>query len=81
MNHISWEKGGLDVLQSHSRHGAVHVSANTQSHQLHWGDREVGTAISCKKGCQMAGLIHMVASSISNIVSVCAAVLPICEIE
>ena len=28
-------------------HCAGHVSANTRLHQLHWGDREVGTAISC----------------------------------
>ena len=28
-------------------HCAGHIFANTRPHQLRWGDREVGTAISC----------------------------------
>ena len=28
-------------------------------HELHWGDREMGTAISCTKCSQMAEFIHM----------------------
>ena len=42
-------------------HCAGRVSANTRLHQLHWGDREMGTAIiSCVECSQVAGLIHKV---------------------
>ena len=38
-----------------------HVSAITRLHQPPWGDRKMGTAISCKKkGSQVTWLIHMV---------------------
>ena len=33
-------------------HCAGRVSANTRPHQLHWGDREMGTAISCTECSQ-----------------------------
>ena len=40
-------------------HCAGRVSANTRPHQLRWGNREMGTAISCtKKNSQVAGLIQ-----------------------
>ena len=39
-------------------HCAGRVSANTRPHQLCWGDREMGTAISCTKCSQVAGLIQ-----------------------
>ena len=39
-------------------HCAGRVSANTRPHQLRWGDREVGTAISCTECSQVAGLIQ-----------------------
>ena len=39
-------------------HCAGRVSANTRPHQLRWGDREMGTAISCTKYSQVAGLIQ-----------------------
>ena len=39
-------------------HCAGRVSANTRPHQLRWGDRETGTAISCTKNSQVAGLIQ-----------------------
>ena len=35
-----------------------HVLANTRPHQLHWGDQEMGTAISCTECSQVAGLIQ-----------------------
>ena len=34
-------------------HCAGHVSANISPHQLHWGDREMGTAISCTERSQV----------------------------
>ena len=37
---------------------AGRVSANTRPHQLRWGDREMGTAISCTECSQVAGLIQ-----------------------
>ena len=37
-------------------HCAGRVSANTTPHQLRWGDREMGTAISCTKCSQVAGM-------------------------
>ena len=39
-------------------HCAGCVSANTRPHQLHWGDWEMGTAISCTECSQVAGLIQ-----------------------
>ena len=46
-------------MQSHPLAGCV--SANTRLHQLHWGDREMGTAIiSCVECSQVAGLIQKV---------------------
>ena len=41
-------------------HCTGRISANTRPHQQHWGDREMGTAISCTKCSQDAGFIHMV---------------------
>ena len=37
-------------------HCAGRILANTRPHQLRWGDREMGTAISCIECSQMAGL-------------------------
>ena len=51
MNHISLKKKMLYKVT----HCAC--SANTRPHQLHWGDREMGTAISCTKYSQLADLI------------------------
>ena len=48
MNRISLKKAGLDVYTKSP--GAGHISANARPHQLQWGDREVRTATSCKKG-------------------------------
>ena len=45
----------LNVMQI--MHYAGHVLDNTRPHQLCWGDREMGTAISCTECSQMAGLI------------------------
>ena len=39
-------------------HCAGRGSANTRPHQLRWGDQEMGTAISCTKCSQVAGLIQ-----------------------
>ena len=39
-------------------HCTGRVSANTRPHQLCWGDREMGTGISCTKYSQVAGLIQ-----------------------
>ena len=39
-------------------HCAGRISANTRPHQLRWGDREMGTAISCTECSQVAGLIQ-----------------------
>ena len=36
-------------------HCAGRVLANTRPHQLRWGDREMGTAISCTECSQVAG--------------------------
>ena len=40
-----------------------HILANTRLHQLCWGDWEMGTAISCTKRSQAAGLIQRVGRS------------------
>ena len=50
-NHISLIKQAYDVMQSHPLH-------RTHFHQLRWGDREMGTAISCTECSQVAGLIQ-----------------------
>ena len=39
-------------------HCAGHISANTRPHQLRWGDREMGTTISCTECSQVADLIQ-----------------------
>ena len=44
-------------------HCAGCVSANTRPHQLRWGDREMGTAISCIKYSQVTGFIQKVGRS------------------
>ena len=55
-------------------HCAGRVSANTRPHQLHWGDREMGTAIvSCVECSQVAGLIQKVGrDSSKSTVSSCS---------
>ena len=40
-----------------------HIFANTRPHQLHWGDREMGTAISCTQCSQVTELIQKVSGS------------------
>ena len=55
-------------------HCAGRVSANTGSHQEHWGDREMGALISCTKCSQEAGLIHKVGRSSLK-------VSPLCELS
>ena len=44
-------------------HCAGRVSTTTRPHQLCWGDREMGTAISCTKCSQMSGLFQRVGRS------------------
>ena len=44
-------------------HCAGRVSANTRPHQLRWGDREMGTAISYIKCSQVTDLILKVGRS------------------
>ena len=39
-------------------HCAGHISANTRPHQVRWGDREMGIAISRTEYSQVAGLIQ-----------------------
>ena len=39
-------------------HCVGHLLANTRSHQLRWGDQEMGTAISCTECSQVASLIQ-----------------------
>jgi len=55
-------------------HCTGRVSANTRPHQLPWGDREMGTAISCIKRSQVAGLIQRVGRSSLEASSLCATV-------
>ena len=45
-------------------HCTEHVSANTRPHQLHGGDWEMGTAISCIECSHMAGLILKVVENL-----------------
>ena len=52
------------------------VSANTMPHQLHWGDWEMGTAISCTECSQVAGLIRKVGRCSSNAPSLPFTVFP-----
>ena len=49
--------------------------ANTMPHQLRWGDQKMGTAISCTKCSQVAGLIQKVGRSSSEASSLRAPVL------
>ena len=44
-------------------HCAGRISANTRPHQLRWGDREIGTAISCTECSQVSGLIQTLAQT------------------
>ena len=53
---------------SKATHSAGRVSANTRPHQLHWGDREMGTTISCTK-CSQVAYVH------ANVLTMCAAIL------
>ena len=46
------------ITLCNSSQAAHCISANTRLHQLLWGDWEMGTAISCTKCSQVAGLIH-----------------------
>ena len=72
MNHISLKE---DRLLYKVTHCAGQVLANTTPHQLHWGDWEMGTAISCAKCSQVAGVIRTVGGNISKMASIPAAVL------
>ena len=56
-------------------HCTWRISANTRPHQLRWGDQEMGTAISCIKRSQVAGLIQRVGRSSLEASSLRAAVL------
>ena len=58
-------------------HCAGRGSANTRPHQLRWGDQEMGTAISCTKCSQVAGLIQKLVETPRNskAPSLCPAVL------
>ena len=47
-------------------HCAGHILANTRPHQLCWGNREMGTAISCTESSQVADLIQKVGRSSSK---------------
>ena len=58
----------------------VQCFLTNKTHQLCWVDQEIGTAILCKKGSQVAGLINVVDNSISKIVSLHIAVLVIATI-
>ena len=54
MHHTLNKKAGLHVIQSHSLY-----QRRFSHHRQYWGDWEMGTAISCSKWSQVAGLIHM----------------------
>ena len=66
INHISLK---TDRPRCYAKSPTVlgHVLVNTRPHQLCWGDRKMGTTISCTKCSQVAGLIHTVGRNISNI--------------
>ena len=55
MDYRATLKIGLEVKVGHC---AGHISANTRLHQLPWGDREIGTAISCTECSQVADFIQ-----------------------
>ena len=55
-NHISLIKQAQMLCKV--TYCAGRISANTRPHQLRWGDREMGTAISCTECSQVAGLIQ-----------------------
>jgi len=49
----------VTLLRFHWPHSSGStLLSNTRPHQLCVGDWEMGTAISCKKGTQVAGLAH-----------------------
>ena len=54
MNQIFLLKSGLVVIQSQPQ--CRHFSANARPHQLYLGDEEMGTAIPCERGSQVATL-------------------------
>ena len=54
-------------------HCTGHILANTRPHQLHWGDWEMGTVISCTECSQVAGLIHTAGHKL-NMAMICLAV-------
>ena len=62
----SWKKPGLDGMQGHPLSGHVLANAIPRPHQLCWDDREMGTAISCTKCSQVAGLIHITCKHTRN---------------
>ena len=41
---------------------------NTRPHQLHWDDWEMGTATSCTKCSQVAGLMHMTCTPLQTVI-------------
>ena len=56
-------------------HCVRHILANTKPDQLRWGDREMGTAISCIECSQMPSLNEKVVENPSKAPSLRAAVL------
>ena len=61
-------------------HCAGHISTNTRPH--HWGDREMGTAVSCTKCSQVTGFNQKVGrrSSEGSSLHVASCILKISEI-
>ena len=53
-------------------HRTGRVSANTRPHQLHWGNQEMGTAISCIECSQMAGIVQKSVETRESTVSSCS---------
>ena len=53
-------------------HRTGRVSANTRPRQLHWGNREMGTAISCIECSQMAGIVQKSVETRESTVSSCS---------
>ena len=72
-NHISLKKIGLDFMKVTHCVGCILANAIYMPHQLHWGDREMGTAISCTECSQVAGLIHTAGHKL-NMAMICLAV-------
>ena len=64
---------GLDVKLI--THCTGCILSNAWPHQLHWGERVMGTAISCTECSQVAGLIQKVSRSSSKAPCLHAAVL------